>query len=278
LLDKFIKRNVVLFIVVLLVFDMYRFFTKFNTFSDRSLIFPETKITQYLKKDKTDFRIMSVDRRIMPPNFSTYYKLQDVAGYDPLYLTDYASLISANESNGNFSNFSFNRIITPTNYKSKIFPLLNVKYILSLQELEDKDLELIFKEGETFLYENNNKLSRAFLVYKTRAFNEKNELGKAMFDGEIKKTAYIYNGYVKAGELDSFAGESDNLVMKHEENKVTINTKNENEAFLVLLDVFYPGWKATIDGQLVKIWQVDYAFRGVYLTPGEHQVVFWAGL
>jgi len=36
---------------------------------------------QNIKKDKELFRIMSTDRRIMPPNFASFYKLQDVSGY-----------------------------------------------------------------------------------------------------------------------------------------------------------------------------------------------------
>ncbi len=34
------------------------------------------------------------------------------------------------------------------------------------------------------------------------------------------------------------------------------------------------GWKALIDGVSAPIYRADYAFRAVYLEPGDHQIVF----
>lgn len=43
---------------------------------------------------------------------------------------------------------------------------------------------------------------------------------------------------------------------------------------LILADLFYPGWRAELDGQPVEILRVNYVLRGIALPPGEHRVVF----
>ena len=40
-----------------------------------------------------------------------------------------------------------------------------------------------------------------------------------------------------------------------------------------LSDVYHPDWQATVDGQPTAIDVANYAFRGVYIQPGRHEVV-----
>ena len=41
---------------------------------------------------------------------------------------------------------------------------------------------------------------------------------------------------------------------------------------LVLTDVQFPGWKATVDGRPADIERVDYLLRGVMVPEGTHRV------
>jgi uncharacterized membrane protein YfhO len=40
----------------------------------------------------------------------------------------------------------------------------------------------------------------------------------------------------------------------------------------MLSEIYYPGWQATVDGQIVPIVRADYILRGVPIPAGEHQV------
>jgi uncharacterized membrane protein YfhO len=41
---------------------------------------------------------------------------------------------------------------------------------------------------------------------------------------------------------------------------------------LVLTDIYYPGWKAFLDGRRVPLERVNYLLRGVAVPAGEHRV------
>ena len=49
---------------------------------------------------------------------------------------------------------------------------------------------------------------------------------------------------------------------------------NRFPGLLVLSDLYYPGWKAQVDGEDVDIERVDYLLRGVPLADGHHTVEF----
>ena len=53
-----------------------------------------------------------------------------------------------------------------------------------------------------------------------------------------------------------------------------VRTSSATAAFLVTSDAFYPGWRASLDGQEATLYRADYAIRGVMLPPGEHTVSF----
>jgi hypothetical protein len=58
------------------------------------------------------------------------------------------------------------------------------------------------------------------------------------------------------------------------ESRMEIRTTSAASSFLVTSDVFYPGWRATLDGAPVAIYQTDYALRGVVVPGGTHVVRF----
>jgi hypothetical protein len=53
-----------------------------------------------------------------------------------------------------------------------------------------------------------------------------------------------------------------------------VRTSSTTASFLVTSDAYYPGWRASIDGQDAPLYRADYAIRGVMLPPGQHRVRF----
>jgi hypothetical protein len=53
---------------------------------------------------------------------------------------------------------------------------------------------------------------------------------------------------------------------------LTIEANNSYPGILVIADVWFPGWTATINGKEGEILKADYLFKGVYLDPGPNIV------
>jgi hypothetical protein len=60
-----------------------------------------------------------------------------------------------------------------------------------------------------------------------------------------------------------------------EPGRMNILTNSIRDGYLVLSEVFYPGWKATVDGQRVNLERADYVVTALPLQAGQHTVVYW---
>jgi len=276
--DNKISRMLIGTLVFVTIIELLRFGWKFEPFINKDYFFPSTSVISFLQKQKEPFRIMSEDSRIFPPNFSAMYKLQTLDGYDPLYLQRYGELMAAfKRGNQDISSpFGFNRIITPQNPTSGIVDLLGVKYVLSLDEIKNPKLKLVFTDEVIRVYENIIAFPRAFFVDNTLIANSKQEAINALFDlnNSLSKTAVVENVQNKNLLKPNWSSGQVTFV-RYEDNKVVLETGNSGEGFLVLTDSFYPTWHAKIDGKETRIYLTDYNFRGIIVPKGEHTIEFY---
>lgn len=281
------KRNYFLLTYCILlgivIFDLVHFADKFTPFTPRQYLFPSTKTLTFLQKNIGNYRLMTSDSRILPPNFSIMYKLQSVDGYDPLYLMRYAELIAASERNMPSIDppFGYNRIITPHNYDSRIIDLLGVRYVLSLSDLSSPKLKKVFQEGETRTYENTNVLPRTFFVESVEWVDNKENAIKKMFNIDLYKTAIIEKEPVLSNTAypkELTVGQAE--IVSYEPNRVVVKIDNLTDGFLILTDSYYPTWRAYIytkefrNPKKVRIYKTDLNFRGMFVERGQHMIEF----
>lgn len=271
---KFTVRLVILLLIINSI-DLGRFLLKFTPFVDEYLIYPQTKTIEFLQKNLGNQRFISTDRRLLPPNVSTFYKLATVEGYDPLYLQNYAELAAAwTRQRPDIRPASFNRIITPQITNSFITNLVGVKYILSLSEIDEPYLNLVFEEGQTRVYENTQVFPRAFFVEELQVLAGKKETMQALFanQDELKKIAFT-EAQVNI-EPEPLTANDQVSIREYLPNKIVIETQTSRERVLVLTDVYAPGWKVFIDDRKSLVFPLDYAFRGVIVPKGMHTVTY----
>jgi hypothetical protein len=63
-------------------------------------------------------------------------------------------------------------------------------------------------------------------------------------------------------------------IVRYSPNQVSVQAEAETAGYLVLADVWFPGWRCTVNGVAAKVFRADYAFRAVALPPGRNEVVF----
>jgi len=64
-------------------------------------------------------------------------------------------------------------------------------------------------------------------------------------------------------------------VVSRTDTEGTLDVQAQADGHVVLLDSFYPGWHAEVDGRERPIRAADLAFRAVAVTPGRHTVRFF---
>lgn len=64
------------------------------------------------------------------------------------------------------------------------------------------------------------------------------------------------------------------VIVADEPERVVVDISAGRAGWLVLVDTYYPGWQASLDGALVEIVRANGAFRAVAVPAGDHEVVF----
>ncbi|MCH7911179.1 MAG: YfhO family protein [Candidatus Hydrogenedentes bacterium] len=54
-----------------------------------------------------------------------------------------------------------------------------------------------------------------------------------------------------------------------------VDVSRSGHGILVMADAYYPGWKATVDGDPAEVFPVDGAFRGVFVPQGTQTVIIF---
>lgn len=144
-----------------------------------------------------------------------------------------------------------------------------------------RHLEDIFN---TSVYENGDVMPRAWLVRDVVQLGPEDALGvikrSKLPDGrpfDPSQTAIIEEPTGQVAQTPA-NGASDATrsaeVLSLKDSTMEVRTTSPDAAFLVTSDVFYPGWEATVDGAPVRLFQADYALRGVWVPAGTHLVRF----
>jgi uncharacterized membrane protein YfhO len=63
-------------------------------------------------------------------------------------------------------------------------------------------------------------------------------------------------------------------IIEDKRNRVVVETTSLQGGLLVLSDNYYPGWKASVDGQPSLVFRANHTMRAVRVPAGTHVVSF----
>lgn len=268
-------------IIILAIFELFRFGQKYTTFSQKALLYPPTPITDFLVKNSASWRVYTGE--VIPKNLWTPYGLAATQGYDAIYPDRNARFLGAiNTKNAASPTGRYGDI---TNVFSPLFDLAGNKYLLALkrnaQSIPDADgrvLEFylqppfvpVFSDGRVQILENTKAAPRTFMVYDYVIKAGDEEIIDQMHKIDLLQTAVLERDPITKYNPGSF---ETNILTKAPDD-VRISVKTDQTGLLVLTDSYYPGWKVYVDGQKKELWRADFVFRAVEIPPGEHLVEF----
>ena len=141
----------------------------------------------------------------------------------------------------------------------RILDLLNVKY-----EIDPTGQRLIPNPGY---------LPRARMVYQYQVAASDSDALKTARDGEFdyRDVAILeHDPGFPSRPSDSVRNEV--AITRREADRMELQVQTGDSGILVVSEVYYPAWKALVDGRPAEIYPVDYVLRGITLPAGSHRV------
>ena len=237
--------------------------------SERDMPQQPTATDIEINKDKSlDYRVLNFASNTFNENETSYFH-KSIGGYHPAKLRRYQEMVDA--------------YIVPEMQKAmqaiaakggnmqqvdgvKLFPVLNMlntKYfIFPLQGGATIPLKNIYAQGNGWFVDKIDYVADANAEYA--------EVGKidVRHEAVADKQFEAVLGQAKANDSTATV-----KLDKYEPNNLQYTVNSKNGGIVVFSEIYYPGWKATVDGQSVELGRVNYILRAVNVKPGKHIVV-----
>ncbi|NDJ74689.1 MAG: oligosaccharide flippase family protein, partial [Chloroflexi bacterium] len=255
-------------------------------------------------------------------NSTWSYDLHDVRGYDSMFPKQYADYMQLIAPQDGLAHNRIDPILynNPSALASPLLDLLNVRYVVTDWVIPEppglhsplryvlKDWQTVpppalsyrevYVDGAVRIYENLDALPRAY----TLPYDDLSEdqcgaepdsfatiITSPDFTADPRRV--VIEGFADAGDcevvytwptLDLEADPQPAHITNYGSIEVIANAEVEQEAWLVLADTYFPGWKAFVrplgadedEEEVLDIHLVNGNFRGVILQPGAWTVRF----
>ncbi|MCI0391784.1 MAG: DUF6044 family protein, partial [Acidobacteria bacterium] len=134
--------------------------------------------------------------------------------------------------------------------------------------------------GEIEIYENLKALPRAWFVRRAAVMWSADVL-RTIKSGRMKDGSAFDPAETVLFEKEDFGNREIKLpqigepfgaevkVTRYEPHRIELQTRNQEQGFLVLSEMYYRGWEAWIDGKRTPVERVNYLLRGLSVPPGE---------
>lgn len=262
--------------------------------TDLSDYYAPTEVTRLLRADgETPFRFFAYSpglryqRKFMEPGARalegesrpTALRIQSTQIYHAVHLALYDEyLVTMNGESQNYHSAN----VLPEGLDSPLLDLLNTRYVVVPADLSKQNAEnlerlkdvypTVYEDDRVKVLRNDEALPRAWIVHSARRA-EPDEALKALSSGEVnpREVAFLEGDLPRLTPPDDTAADRVSFT-SYEADEIKLEVSTGARGLLVLSEVYYPAWKAYVDGRPVPLYQTNHLFRGVLVPESEHTV------
>lgn len=292
---KLKKQNFIKLVLIIVVLaDLFWYGNRYLYLDNQKDFLPSPKIINYLAKDKEIHRILI--QPVFKPNCvfeclclefqmnaSIPLHLYNITGYDPMIIQRYHEFTNILQGLP-LNDFGNTQIKIKDLSNQNLLKFLNVKYMflgsdLGVYNLNMKNVEVAenFHASKLLLYKDY--LPRFMFVKMAKVANNDGELKSMLISKEFVPDKYVF---LEAFQSPIFINEPVNSdakvkidVVDYSSDQIDLEVTVAGPGYLTTSEVYYPGWKAFIDGKEAKIYRANYAFRSIFIPfSGIHRIQF----
>jgi hypothetical protein len=146
---------------------------------------------------------------------------------------------------------------------------------ISLAQLSGKnDFIVRFLSDTVAVWENLNYLPRVFIVHNAESFTRRLEFYRIQEPSFDPRRVVLLDRGPALSDGATTPAQDWVEIIDYKPESVRLVAQTDRAGYLVLLDSWYPGWRAFVDGREVPVYRANFLFRAIPLEPGEHSIVF----
>lgn len=228
--------------------------------NDPTLGYQHQAVIEFLRADGNVFRIENASSA-WQPDAALMHGLNDIGGiFNPLGLANYETYRGGMGNRG-----------------SALYNFLGAKYVLANKNDPPGDASFVpvfNADPQIDVYLNTKALPRAMLIDTVQIVRSGEAAWQAIHAAEFDPSQTVVIESAEDFTVGPASGDKTLAFGAMTNNRVELAVTTSAETMLVLSDVFYPGWIATIDDRSTPIYPANFAFRAVRVPSGSHRVVF----
>jgi hypothetical protein len=232
-------------------------------------------VSSPLHFEETNVRALEANNRAMTLG------LQSIQGYNALHIASYGEymrVLNRYEQNRH------NTDVLDVYLDSPLLNLLNARYIIvpadpppenqaGLQRVLRAKHPTVYEDDRLKVLENQEALPRAWIVHSARQVSSEREILDLLSAGQVdpREKALLQVAPPEMSQPDD-ASDDQATIEEYGANRIKLETNTGAPGLLVLSEVYYPAWKAYVDGSPVPVHVADQLLRSVPIPAGEHTV------
>jgi hypothetical protein len=270
--------------LALVLLDLGLYTTSFTATAPRRVYRVRPEVLSAWRSDRSLFRKATVARgdtdvrsaqHTLAMSWGMVHGVEDVNGFNSLQPRRYTDYVFG----PNVDDVSYGRLRDERLFRADnpVLSSLNVRYLIVAAAdppLLAPHLRPIFEGGRARVYENTLAYPRAYFADRVRREPDPRRILKRVtapgFDG--RREALVEGPAAPLLPPPRGAAAAD--ASRRAPNGLTIATTTPDARFLVVSEMYLPGWRAYVDGVETAIYRTNYLFRGVAVPAGQHTVTF----
>lgn len=258
---------------------------------------PHTAYQKFLSDDRSPFRVAPVFRPTVLYGWAAPMGLQLVTGYDSFnyqHYNAYFDLLRWGRIERTAARVWNDLIPAPgpslprLTARTDMLDTLNVKYLISpvpldipnnryeLAEVFPNQPAFVFYQGERrtdiYLYRNRHFLPRAFWTERVIQADDEEAAIRLIQQHNLSSSAVVEGG-IKDIAYPGPQGGDGVEITETRNGHLNIGLNRPTGGYLVISEVWHPGWRASLDGQEVHLYRTNLALLGLPVPPGQHQLM-----
>jgi uncharacterized membrane protein YfhO len=207
----------------------------------------------------------------LKPSASAMYGLNDVGGFSSVYLRRYVEFLGQIDASG--PSVPLGILLGAGQFNSPLVDLLNVKYALSPADVQAPGWSRVY-DADLRIYQRRDPLPRAWIASTAEMITDDatilTRLAQPGFDP--RQTVMVEQPPLESLGTTGADPAGQVSLDRYENNHLALTTSMKRDGWLVLSEIFYPGWTATIDGMPANLYRANYILRAIPVPAGQHRI------